>query len=203
MCPNPERITQLLRDWQSGREEAFHELMPLVYDQLRAIAARQLTAEQPGNTLRATELVHEAYLRLVGADISFADRAHFYAVSARLIRRILIDHARKRQRDKRGGGATRISLEEDLLITPDSADTVLAIHEALERLEALDPRKARIVELVFFGGLEQDLAAVALHISPATLRRDLRLARAWLYNELRQLEKGSDTQPVGTPSKRC
>jgi RNA polymerase sigma-70 factor, ECF subfamily len=203
MRPDPERMTQLLRDWQAGREEALQELMPLVYDQLRAIAARQLRGEKRGNTLRATELVHEAYLRLVGADISFVDRAHFYAVSARLIRRILIDHAHKRQSEKRGGGATRISLEEDLLITPDTADTVLAIHEALERLEALDPRKARIVELVFFGGLEQDLAAAALQISPATLRRDLRLARAWLYNELRRLEKQSDTRPVGTSSGRC
>jgi RNA polymerase sigma-70 factor (ECF subfamily) len=179
-------ITQLLRASQSGKKEALDELLPLVYEHLRAIAGAQIAWEKPGHTLSPTAIVHEAYLRLISVDVPFEDRAHFYAVSARLIRRILVDHARAHRRDKRGGGAERVPLVEEMLVSVDSPETILAIHEALDRLAVLDRRKADIVELTYFGGLDQEAAANALSISPATLRRDLRLAKAWLFNELRQ-----------------
>ncbi len=184
MNPAPSPL-QLLRASQSGQKQALDQLIPLVYDQLRAIASRQLSWEKPGHTLRPTALVHEVYLKLIGADVSFADQAHFFAIASRLVRRILIDHAKMHSRGKRGGGAVRVTLEDGLVSIADSPATLLAIHEALEQLAAFDPRKAEIVELVFFGGVEQALAAEALHVSPATLRRELRLAKAWLYNVLR------------------
>jgi RNA polymerase sigma factor (TIGR02999 family) len=183
--PETSAVTRLLREWQSGRKEALDELMPLVYDKLRALADGYMRSENPGHTLRATALVHEAYMRLVGSDISFEDRSHFYAISARMMRRILIDHAKGHLRGKRGGGAAKVELDENSAIALDQPEMLLAIHEALERLAALDPRKAEILELIYFGGMEQDMAAAALKISPATLRRDLRLAKAWMYNELR------------------
>jgi RNA polymerase sigma-70 factor, ECF subfamily len=153
-------------------------------DQLRVLANHHMRKENPGHTLRATELVHEAYIRLVGSDLSLKDRAHFYALASRVIRHILTNHGKSKRREKRGGGAARISLDEVVLIAAEDQDEVLDLHEALVRLEAFDPRKARVVELVFFGGLEQDLAAEALEISPATLRRELRLAKAWLSSEM-------------------
>ena len=176
---------QLLRASQSGQKEALDQLIPLVYEQLRLIASRQLSREKPGHTLHPTALAHEVYLKLVGADVSFADQAHFFAIASRLVRRILIDHAKTHSRGKRGGGAARVTLDEGLVMSADTSDTLLAIHEALEQLGEFDPRKAQIVELVYFGGVEQDLAAEAVHVSPATLRRELRLAKAWLYNVLR------------------
>ncbi len=190
MSDEVTRVTELLHQWQSGRQDALDQLMPLVYNQLRVLAKHHMKNESPGHSLRATELVHEAYLELVGRDISITDRAHFYALASRMIRHILTNHGKAKRREKRGGDAPRLSLDEAVLIAEDQRDDVFEIHEALERLEAFDPRKARAVELVFFGGLDQDMAALALEISPATLRRDLRLARAWLYSEL---------QPVGGP----
>lgn len=191
-------ITQLLRASQSGSKEALDQLLPLVYDHLRAIAGAQIAWEKPGHTLSPTAIVHEAYLRLIRVNIPFEDRAHFYAVSARLIRRILVDHAKAHRRVKRGGGATRVAMVDELPVSVDSPETLLGIHESLDRLAELDHRKAEIVELVFFGGLEQDAAASVLSISPATLRRELRAAKAWLFNELRQQRSanGSDAQPV-------
>jgi RNA polymerase sigma factor (TIGR02999 family) len=184
MSADQGRVTELLHDWRAGRQDALDQLMPLVYDQLRVLANHHMRREDPSHTLRATELVHEAYLKLVGSDISLNDRAHFYALASRVIRHLLTNHGKAKRREKRGGGAARLSLEEAVVIGAEPQDAVLEIHEALERLEAFDPRKARVVELVFFGGLEQDLAAEALAISPATLRRELRLAKAWLYSEL-------------------
>ena len=162
--------------------------MPLVYDELRALAARRLRGEREGHTLQATALVNEAYLRLVGSATPLEGRTHFFALAARMMRRILVDHARARDAAKRGGGAARVSLTEAEIFGPaggasDAVD-VLAIHQAPEALEAHDERKARVMELSVFAGLAQREVAEALSISPATVERDLRFARAWLANRL-------------------
>jgi RNA polymerase sigma factor (TIGR02999 family) len=177
-------VTGLLRLWSEGDRNALDRLMPLVYDQLQKLARRHMRSENSGHTLRATELVHEAYLNLAGSNLSVKDRGHFYALASRVIRQILTNHGKAKRTNKRGAGASRVPLDEAVIIGEDARDEVLEIHEALERLEVFDPRKARIVELVFFGGLEQDLAAQVMSISPSTLRRELRLAKAWLYHEL-------------------
>ena len=164
--------TSLLRAWRGGDRGALDQLLPVVYDELAGIAHRALRSERNDHTLQTRALVHEAYLRLVDADISFQDRAHFMAVAARTMRRILVDHARARLRDKRGGGAMRIDIDK------------VNLHEALERLAVFDPRKSSVVELHFFGGLSYEETAEALGISPATVDRELRLAKAWLRVEL-------------------
>ena len=179
-------VTQLLEDWRSGRKDAVNELMPLVYEQLHGLARQRLRAETPGQTIGATALIHEAYLRLAKADISFEHRVHFYAFCSRLMRRILIDHARANHTGKRGGGAVRIPLDEGIAISADQLGNLIEIDGALERLAVFDPRKARIVEMIFFGGMQQEDAASIMHISRTTLRTELRLAKAWLYHELRQ-----------------
>jgi RNA polymerase sigma factor (TIGR02999 family) len=182
MAPE-HQVTELLREWSGGDKHALDQLMPLVYNQLHKLAARCLAAETPEHTLRATALVNEAYLRLVGSDVNFNDRAHFFAVSARLLRRILVDHARAQGRQKRGAGAERLTLDEAILVRPDQPG-LLELDEALERLAACDKRKSDVVELLFFGGLTYDEAAAALQISPATVHRELTMAKAWLYREL-------------------
>ncbi len=178
-------VTQLLHEWRAGREEALNDLMPLVYKQLHAIAHQRLRSEEPGQTINATALIHEAYLKLGKTDIPFEDRAHFFALCSRLMRRILIDHARAKHREKRGGVMGHIPLDEAIAIAPNQFGKLLDIDEALDRLAVFDRRKSDIVEMIFFGGLQQDDAASVLRISRSTLRRDLRLAKAWLYNELR------------------
>jgi len=177
------QVTHLLRDWGKGDKQALDQLMPLVYNQLRKLAARCLAAEGPQHTLRATALVNEAYLRLVGSDVSFNDRAHFFAVAARLLRRILVDHARAQGRQKRGAGAERLTLDEAVLVGPAQPELV-DLDEALERLAARDKRKSDVVELLFFGGLTYDETAAALQISTATVHRELTMAKAWLHREL-------------------
>jgi RNA polymerase sigma factor (TIGR02999 family) len=179
-------VTRLLKDWGSGNKAALDELMPLVYQQLRKLASIALSSERPDHTLRATALVHEAYLRLVDADVAWQDRVHFFAVSARLLRRILVDHARAHHRQKRGSGAENLSLDEAVLIGPQTAGEIVALDEALQRLTAHDPRKGSIIELLSFGGLTYDEAAAALEISPATVHRELKMAKAWLRRELTQ-----------------
>ena len=164
------------------------QLIPLVYDQLLSLARKRMAHEASDHTLRPTDLVHEAYLRLIQSEISASNRAHFYALCARLMRRILIDHAKASLRQKRGGGAAVIALEGLDVASPEAPERVLAIHEALEKLAEIDPRKAQAVELVVFGGLEQQIAAEALDISVATLRRDLTLAKAWLHRSIRHSE---------------
>src|SRR5262249_45826323 len=159
-------------------------LMPLVYQQLLSLARRRMSLEAQDHTLRPTELVHEAYLRLIRSEIPARNRAHFYAICAQLMRRILVDHARASLREKRGGGAVVVSLDGMDVISSGTPERVLAIHQALEKLAELDARKAQVVELVVFGGGEQDIGAEALDISPATLRRDLKLAKAWLYKAI-------------------
>ena len=179
-------VTRLLKDWGSGNKAALDELMPLVYEQLRKLASICLSSERPDHTLRATALVHEAYIRLVDADVAWQDRVHFFAVSARLLRRILVDHARIHHRQKRGGGAETISLDDAVIIGPQTAAEIVALDEALQRLAAHDRRKSEIVELLCFGGLTYDEAAAALKISPATIDREMRMAKAWLHRELTQ-----------------
>jgi RNA polymerase sigma factor (TIGR02999 family) len=180
----PGDVTSLLLRWQDGDERAFDVLLPLVYDELRQIARRQMRSERDA-TLEPTALVHEAYLRLVGADVTWEGRRHFLAVAARAMRRTLVDRARARSRDKRGGEARPVTLEEGVAMAPMASEELLALDEALERLAAHDPRKARLVELHHFGGLSYADAAEVVGISTATVHRELRLARAWLHHALR------------------
>ncbi|MBI4905842.1 MAG: sigma-70 family RNA polymerase sigma factor [Acidobacteria bacterium] len=179
------QVTRLLMDWRAGDESALDRLMPLVYSELHTLAARCLSSEQPGQTLRATALVHEAYLRLVGSEIEWRDRAHFYALSARLMRRILVDHARMRNREKRGGGAYVAPLDEAAEVAgPGGFADLLAIDHALAKLAEFDARKSSIIEMHFFGGMTHDEIAEAMQISAPTVYRDLKLAEAWLRREL-------------------
>lgn len=186
-------VTQLLVRWSEGDAGALERLLPLVYGDLRRIASNQLRHERPDHTLAPTALVHELYFRLVDQSrTSWQNRAHFFGLAAQLMRRILVDHARAQQAEKRGGLVTRISLDEMLEEDgepsgkdADAAADVLAIDDALERLAALDPDQARIVELRFFGGLTVDETASVLKRSPRTVKREWRLARAWLYRALR------------------
>jgi len=180
-----EEITRLLHSWSNGNKGALDELMPAVYSELRKLAAYCLYSEKPDHTLRATALVNEVYLRLVQSDLAFNDRVHFYALASRMLRRILVDHAKTQKREKRGGNAVRIPLEEALVFSPETSPDVLELDEALKRLAQQDQRKADLIELLFFGGLTYDEAAEALKISPATVHRELKFAKAWLYRELR------------------
>jgi RNA polymerase sigma factor (TIGR02999 family) len=177
-------VTRLLKEWGSGNKAALDELMPIVYPQLRKLASICLRSERADHTLRATALVHEAYMRLVDADVAWEDRVHFFAVSARLLRRILVDHARANRRQKRGGGAETISLDEAIMIGPQTTGGMVELDAALQRLAAHDQRKSDIVELLCFGGLTYDEAAAALKTSPATIHRELKMAKAFLHREL-------------------
>ncbi len=176
-------VTRLLAALQAGDPEALDRLIPLVYQELRAIAARQLSREQPDHTLQPTALVNEAYLRLVGAGSGVGtNRAHFLGVAANVMRCLLVDHARRRRARKRSGGI-RVPLRDDLAGASDHSIDMLDLHEALERLADRDPRPAKVVELRYFGGLGWDEVATALAISPATAKRDWQFARAWLHRE--------------------
>ncbi|MEM9557849.1 MAG: sigma-70 family RNA polymerase sigma factor [Acidobacteriota bacterium] len=177
-------VTDLLLDWRAGEEGALELLMPRLYRELRRIAQAQIKDEQPGQTLSATDLVHEAYLRLVDADVSWNDRAHFLAVAARVMRRILVDRSRAKARVKRGGSARRVPLDEVHVARLEPATDLLALDRALRDLAELDDRKSQAVELVYFGGLTYDEVATVLEISRATVHRDLRLAKAWLHDRL-------------------
>lgn len=176
-------VTQLVGAWRTGDAGALERLLPIVYDELRALARKALRSERADHTLEPTALVHEAYARLAGSDLDVRDRAHFFAVVARTMRRVLVDHHRTRARAKRGGRQERITLDENL-VAVDDPSSFLALDDALERLSALDPRKAQVVELHFFGGLTYAQTAEALGISDATVDRDLRMAKAWLVHEL-------------------
>jgi RNA polymerase sigma factor (TIGR02999 family) len=184
VSPDRQEVTQLLRQWTSGDKQALDQLMPFVYDQLHKLAFNCLRSERPDHTLRATALVNEAYVRLVESNVDWQDRVHFFAVSARLLRRILVDHAKSRNRHKRGGEFQKVSLDEAMVVGPESDKSILELDEALQRLAAQDQRKSDLIELLFFGGLTYDEAASALKISPATVHRELTLAKAWLYREL-------------------
>jgi RNA polymerase sigma factor (TIGR02999 family) len=186
VSPDRQAVTQLLRQWSNGNRQALDELMPVVYDQLRRLASHCLRAERPNHTLRATALVNEAYMRLIDADVAWQDRVHFFAVSARMLRRILVDHAKSNNRQKRGGEFQKIPLDEGVLVGPQDDKGIVELDDALKRLAVQDQRKSELIELLFFGGLTYDEAAAALSISPATVHRELTLAKAWLYRELGQ-----------------
>jgi RNA polymerase sigma-70 factor (ECF subfamily) len=180
-----QKITQLLHDLRAGKKEAESLLIEAVYPQLRQIAGRYIRGERPGHTLQATALVHEAYLQLVGqADKEWKNRTHFFAVAAQLMRRILVDYARQKKAGKRDGGRRRVELTEGLGITTDRLDEIVAIDEALSRLEEWDPRSCRVVELRFFSGLSETEVAEVLGIAPRTVKRDWNVAKAWLHGEL-------------------
>lgn len=184
--PSTQEITRLLADWGDGDPAALEKLTPLVYAELRRIARRQMRDERPGHTLQATALVNEAFLRLGGdGGGDFHDRAHFYAVCAQVMRHVLIDHARTRARDKRGGGAPHVALDEAAVVLEGKgADELVALDEALRGLEEFDAQKARVVELRYFGGLSIEETAEVLGVSPTTVRREWRRAKAWLYRAI-------------------
>ncbi len=179
-------VTLLLQAWGGGDKQALDRLAPLVYRELRRIAGRMMAAERPNHTLQATALVNEAYVRLVDTQqVSWQDRAHFFALCARAMREILIDHARSRGSAKRGGGQIAIELDEALAEAPSPEANLLELDDALKRLAEIDPRKSQVVELRFFGGLNLEETAEALKVSTKTVQRDWDLARGWLYRELR------------------
>jgi RNA polymerase sigma factor (TIGR02999 family) len=186
MPPEPQAVTRLLHELSQGDKGAFDKLIPIVYDQLHKLAARCLLSEQSAHTLPATALVHEAYLRLVRAEVAWEDRVHFFAVSARVMRRILVDHAKANNRQKRGGAAERMSFDEAVIVGPEAPAAVVELDEALQRLAEHDERKSNVVELLFFGGMTYEETAAALHTSTATVHRELRMAKAWLHRELTQ-----------------
>lgn len=181
----PHEITQLLAEWSSGNQEALDKLYPLVYDELRRMAHRYMSRERKGHTLQTTALINEAYLRLVEQrSVTWANRAHFFGIAAQIMRRVLIDYARRYEYAKRGGGAQRVSLEETALVARERAKELIALDEALERLAQMDPRRSRVVELRFFGGMANEEIAAVLKISENTVTRDWNMARAWIYKEL-------------------
>lgn len=178
-------VTELLLAWGNGDRSALDELMPLVHQELRRLARSQMRGERDNHTLQTTALVNEAFLRLVDLRrIRWQDRAHFLALSAQLMRRVLVDHARSRNYQKRGGGAATMVLDDVIVAAPERGADLVALDEALEDLARVDPRKSRVVELRFFGGLSVEETAEALRVSPETVMRDWRLAKVWLLREI-------------------
>jgi len=184
--PPQHEITQLLAQWREGNQSALDELYPLVYDELHRLARRYMSRERKGHTLQTTALINEAYVRLVDQkNVPWANRSHFFAISAQIMRRILIDHARRHQYAKRGGGARQVSLDEALtVVMPDQSGELLRLDEALKSLAEMDPRRSQVVELRYFGGLNNEEIAGVLQISENTVTRDWNMARAWLYQQL-------------------
>lgn len=182
---SPGEVTQLLQQWGVGRHDALDELLPVIYGELRRLAASYLRRERADHTLQPTALVHEAFLKLVDQrDVRWQNRAHFFGIAAQMMRRILVDGARAHGAAKRGAGQRPLSLDEALVAAPSSDVDLIALDEALTRLAAVDPQQSRVVELRFFGGLTMAETAEVLHISPATVGREWTLAKAWLYAEL-------------------
>lgn len=193
MTNHADDITKKLLDLSAGDKDAAAKLLPFVYDELRALAARHLRRERPDHTLQPTALVHEAYLRLIDQSrANWKNRAHFCAVASEMMRRILVDHARKHHANKRGGNETRISLDEAVSFPQDVEVDVVAIDDALFDLARLDPQQSRIVELRFFGGLTLDETAEVMDISRSTVQREWNMAKAWLHNQLEKREKTND-----------
>ncbi|HKY04067.1 MAG TPA: sigma-70 family RNA polymerase sigma factor [Blastocatellia bacterium] len=185
-------VTRLLVAWGDGDRAALDKLIPLVYEELRRLANRYMRREKPGHTLQTSALVNEAYLRLIDQrDVRWQNRAHFFAVSAQLMRRILVDHARGHARVKRGGGAVRVSLDEAAVVSQQKAEEIVALDDALTLLAEFDPRKSRLVELRFFGGLSAEETAEVLAVSTRTVEREWRLVKAWLR---RELNRGSNDE---------
>jgi len=182
---DPHTVTALLQRWQQGDQAALARLVPMVYRELRRVAARYLRGEAAGHTWQPTDLVHEAYLQLADAQVDWHDRAHFLAVAAQQMRRLLVDHARGKHRAKRGGGLHAVTFDEELLPTQTPVDSVLDLDAALTSLAAQDQRKAAILELHVFGGLTYEETARVLDLSPATVNRELRFAKAWVFKEVK------------------
>lgn len=184
MAPSQE-VTELLRAWSRGEEEAREKVIPLIYNDLRQRAHRQMGRERRGHTLQTTAVVHEAYLRLMGAaPVDWESRNHFFAIAARMMRRICVDHARAKRSQKRGGADRSVTFEEELLVSPARPLDLVSLDEALQALMALDPRKGRVVELRYFGGLSVEETAEVLDVSPRTVKGDWQFAKVWLLREM-------------------
>ncbi|MBL8209454.1 MAG: sigma-70 family RNA polymerase sigma factor [Bryobacterales bacterium] len=185
-------VTQLLIDWRQGDQQALERLTPLIYNELRRLAAGYLARERAAATLQPTALVAEAYIRLVGQELpEFRSRSHFFGVAAHLMRQVLVDHARKFRSQKRGGGQAKVSIDEALSFSPDRGGDIIALNDALDALAKIDERKCKVIEMRFFGGLSVEETAEALGISVATVGREQRVAEAWLYKEMRREEEGA------------
>ena len=182
--PEPRNVTRLLKEWRQGEREAFERLLPAVYDELRRLARVHMSRERANHTLQPTALVNEACLRLIDADVAWKDRVHFYAVASNVMRRILVDHARAHRSAKRGGGQTPIALDDALEADMSRPWDLINLDDTLERLAKQDARKARVVELHFFGGLKFDEIAEVLGITSDAVAWDMRMAKAWLRREL-------------------
>jgi RNA polymerase sigma-70 factor (ECF subfamily) len=194
MEPAPADVTSLLNKLAAGDQEAAAQLVPLVYEELRHLATRRLRQERPDHTLQATALVHEVYVKLSAQkDAKWQNRAQFFGVASQVMRRILVDYARAQQRIRRGGKQQKVSLDDVSLVSPDRTEEVLTVHESLSRLEKLDARQARIVELRYFGGLTAEEIAEVVGISTKTVMRELNVAKAWLYGDLK--DRRADNAP--------
>src|SRR5215813_5566992 len=190
LSASPQRVTQLLADWSHGEDAALRELTPLVYEELRRLAHHHMGRQRPDHTLQTTALVNEAYLRLADqTSPNFANRSHFFAVAAQAMRQILVNYAKASHSQKRGGGALKVELDQVALISPEQTAEILDLNEALENLATLDSRKAHVVELKYFGGLNHDEIGEVMKISTVTVRRDWIFAKAWLRNELQEAEQ--------------
>ena len=181
-------VTILLQAWSEGDESAPEKLAPLIYEELRRLARRSMRRENPGHTLETGALLNEAYLRLADwKNARWTNRAHFYGVAAQIMRRVLVDHARSRDYQKRGGGVRHVSLDEAVVMSPETSPDLIALDEALKRLAEIDPRKSKVVELRFFGGLSVEETAAVLEVSPFTVIRDWNFAKSWLHREIKKL----------------
>ena len=185
MASRLNEVSVLLADWSKGDQTAREKLMPLVYDELRRLAHRQMARERPGHSLQATALVNEAYMRLVNQnEVRWQNRAHFFALASQVMRHILVDYARNRHRAKRGGGGQQVSLDEAMIVSGERAAELVALDDALNELAAIDPRRSRVVELRYFGGLSVEETAEILDVSAITVMRDWNAAKAWLYRAI-------------------
>ena len=184
MSAPPHQVTQLLQEWSEGDENALTKLMPLVHDELHRLAHQHMRRESAGHILQTSALINEAYLRLVNQQINWQGRSHFFGIAARIMRRILVDYARKRNAVKRGGSLIQVPLDEASSVVQEQAANVAALDDALQRLETIDERQGKIVELRFFGGLSIEETAEVLKVSPGTVMRDWTFVRAWLRNEM-------------------
>jgi len=185
-------VTQLLRAWRQGDAAALDRLVPVVYQKLRRLARHYMAGQRPGHTLQATALVNEAYMRLIDCEqVNWKDRAHFFAISARMMRRVLVEFARARQYQKRGAGARKTSLDEGVIASPQRGQDLVALDDALQALAAEYPRQAQVVELRFFGGLNVEETAEVLHVSAITVMRDWQLAKVWLARELKKRDSNA------------
>ena len=193
MAPSPEQVTRLLKAWSLGQDAALEELVPLVHQELRRLARRYMYGERVGHTLQTTALVNEAYLRLVNSrKVNWQNRAHFFAISAQLMRRILVDSARARGYQKRGGGVPKVTLDEALMGSKEKGQDLVKLDDALKALAEVDLRKSKVVELRFFGGLSVEESAAVLKVSPDTVLRDCKLAKSWLAREMGRVAGAKD-----------